>query len=118
MKINAILKGGSALLLIALLSACGSWPHNSAPMPPQKYEVLGPVSGQACGALGFLGTMTNFIPMGLASRQERAYQDALAKAPGATSLINVEMSEDWAWVIFASTKCTNIQGTAIKELNK
>jgi hypothetical protein len=115
MNQTTLVRTGLSALLAAMLTACGSWPHTSAPLPPEKFEVLGPVKGQACGSLGFLGTITNFIPMALRSRHERAYQDALAKAPGATSLINVEISEDWAWAVFVSVKCVNVSGTAIKE---
>lgn len=98
-----------------ILQACSSVPTMVAPRPPAKFEKLGHAEGQACGSLGILSTAYYAIPMGLNSRVERAYAAALASVPGATSLINVEIKEDWAWPIVVTTRCTTITGDAIKE---
>ncbi|KAF7600004.1 MAG: hypothetical protein CGU28_08835 [Candidatus Dactylopiibacterium carminicum] len=87
-----------------------------APQPPAKYQPLGRAEGQACGALGLLATAYYAIPLGLNSRTERAYEAALESVPGATGLINVEIKEDWAWILLATTRCTTITGDAIKEI--
>lgn len=83
-------------------------------MPPAKYQRLGQATGQACGSLGILGTAYYFIPMVLNSRVERAYQRALESVPGATSLINVELQEDWYWWVIGTARCTTISGEAIR----
>jgi len=104
-----------APIVAATISACGTTPVNVAPMPPAKYKNLGHVEGQGCGGLGFFGTITTFVPMGN-GRWQSAYDNALSKAPGATGLVNVEIKEDWTWVIFATLRCTTLSGDAIKEI--
>lgn len=108
---------GLALLLPAclLLQACSSAPTMVAPQPPAKYQKLGRAEGQACGALGMVATAYYAIPMGLNSRVERAYAAALESVPGATSLINVEIQEQWTWAVLATARCTTVSGDAIKE---
>lgn len=105
-----------ALPIIIGLQACSSAPVLVAPVPPRTFERLGPVSGQACGALGLLATAYYFIPMGINSRVERAYAAALAEKPEATALINVDIKDDWAWAVLVTTRCTTITGEAIKEI--
>jgi hypothetical protein len=98
----------------AILQGCSSAPVNISPLPPAKYEVLGKATGSACGALGIVATAYYAIPMGLNSRVENAYQDALSSVPGATGLINVEISENWFWAAVVTVRCTTIKGDAIK----
>jgi hypothetical protein len=105
----------AGLAAVLVLAGCTSAPINVAPLPPAKYQVLGKAEGKGCGFLGLLGTATNVIPMGLNGRVESAYKEALASVPGATALINVTLSEDWAWVVFATQRCTTVRGDAIKE---
>lgn len=101
-----------------LLQGCASAPVNVAPMPPAKYETLGHATGEACGSLGFLATAYYFVPMGINSRVDRAYQRALESVPGATALINVELKEDWYWWLIGTVRCTTVSGDAIKEAAK
>jgi hypothetical protein len=75
---------------------------------------LGNATGEACGSIGILGTATNFVPMALNSRYERAYRTALASVPGATGLINVTLQEDWAWWVIGTSRCVKVTGVAIK----
>lgn len=105
-------------VVVFLVQGCGTTPVNIAPMPPDKYEKLGLVSGEACGSLGIMTPLLYFIPMGLNSRVERAYQRAINSAPGATGLINVEMKDDWFWWLIALTRCTTITGEAIKAVSR
>lgn len=97
-----------------LLQGCTSAPVTVFPLPPPKYEVLGRVSGLECGTLALLGAGVNVFPVQLNSRLERAYQEAVQTIPGTTSLINVEVREDWFWWILATTRCTLVTGDAIK----
>ncbi len=52
--------------------------------------------------------------MGLNSRVERAYADAVASVPGATALVNVTMQENWYWWFLGTTRCVTVSGEAIK----
>jgi len=100
-----------------LLTGCGSAPILVAPLPPLKYEKVGNAVGEACGSNGILSPPLYFIPMGINSRVETAYQRALESVPGATGLVNIEYKEKWFWWVLASTKCTTITGDAVKEVS-
>jgi len=45
---------------------------------------------------------------------ENAYEDALAKAPGATGLKNVTIEEDWYWIVVGTMRYVTITGEAVK----
>lgn len=81
------------LLMALLLGACASGFTKVSPTPPDNYQSLGQTSGQACGSQGIVATAYYVIPMGLNSRVENAYIDALNKVPGAKSLTNVTMKK-------------------------
>jgi hypothetical protein len=93
--------------------ACASSVTTIAPRPPETYERLGPAEGQACGILMFLVSSLEFIPAGINSRVERAYDRAVRSVPGATALVDVTMEEDWSWLL-GTRLCTKISGVAIK----
>ncbi len=84
--------------------------------PPEKYEVLGKATGSASGSLGIAGTAYYFIPMGLNSRTERAYVEAVQSVPNATGLINVTYSEDWFWWVIGTNRTVTVTGDAIREI--
>jgi len=100
------------------ISACSSTYTSIANLPPENYEVLGKAEGTAHGSLGIFGTAYNAIPMGLNSRVERAYENALESVPGATALINVTYQESWYWWFVATGRAVTVKGTAIKETEK
>lgn len=102
-------------VLAGLLAGCASAPFNLAPLPPAKFQLLGKAQGKACGALGFLSTAYYVAPIGLNTRVERAYQEAVGSVPGATSLVNVTIVEDWQWLLVVTMRCTTVTGDAIKE---
>lgn len=107
----------SSVLLAGLISlACGCTSGRTllTHAPTDNYQRLGPVAGKACGSLGVFATAYYFIPMGLNSRYERAYSDAIAKAPGATGLIDVTLREDWYWWFVGTARCVTLNGEAIK----
>ena len=60
----------------------------------------------------------NFIPMGLNSRTERAYENALASVPGSTGLMNITYQEDWFWWVLGTGRTVTITGDAIKEVKE
>lgn len=105
--------GASALLLLA---GCASEPVTIVSTPPPKFQVLGRASGQACGTMGFL--FVQFIPIGLNERIANAYQRAIKSVPAATSLVNVQISEDWYWWMIATSRCTTVTGDAIREVKE
>jgi len=102
------------LAACAILGGCASGFTKVAPTPPQSYQKLGQTTGSACGSLGVLATAYYAIPMGINSRVERAYADALAKVPGATGLIDVTMQEDWNWWLVGTARCVTVTGEAVK----
>lgn len=93
---------------------CSSGLVRVSAAPSDSYQKLGHVEGKGCGALGVAGTAYYFIPMGLNGRYEKAYKEAIAKAPGATGLIDVTLSEDWFWFAVATARCVTVSGEAIK----
>jgi hypothetical protein len=96
-----------------ILNACASALTTVAPHLPGQYEKLGTASGSACGSLMISGAY-NFIPVGLNSRVERAYRNAVESVPGATALAGVTMQEQWYWWVLGSTRCVTITGEAIR----
>lgn len=114
-KISLPLLAAATLLV---LSGCSSHNVTIAPQQPKKYEVLGKAEGSASGSLGVLSTAYNFIPMGLNSRTERAYDNAVKSVPGATGLVNVTYQEDWLWWIIGTSRDVTIKGDAIREIKE
>lgn len=102
------------VVLLSLVGGCTTGRMMMTPAPQENYQRLGPVSGYACGSLGVIFEDLYFIPMGLNSRYELAYSDALAKAPGATALIDVTIREDWHWWFIGTARCVTLTGEAIK----
>lgn len=72
------------------------------------------VTGEACGFMGLLATAYYFVPIMQNSRVERAYQNAIAQAPGATGLTNISIEEKWSWVVLGTLRCLKISGDAVK----
>ncbi len=112
----------SSLLICFLLSftlcigGCASGPTMIEPQPPAQYEKLGPAIGKATGSLGILSTVYYVIPIGLNSRVERAYENAVASVPGATGLIDVTLDESWFWWVIGTGRTVTISGEAIREI--
>lgn len=102
--------------VLMIVSGCSSHNVTIAPVQPAKYEVLGKAEGTGSGSIGLLATAYNFIPLGLNSRVERAYEDAVQSVPGATDLINVTYQEDWFWWIIGTARNVTIKGDAIREI--
>ena len=107
----------SALLVsVLLIGGCASGFTTIAPQPPAQYEKLGPATGKATGSIGILSPVINFIPMGLNSRVDRAYEDAITSVPGATGLIDVTLDESWFWWLIGTGRTVTISGEAIREI--
>jgi len=103
------------VLLLMTFSGCTSGRVNiTGNPPPDNFQKLGQVTGEACGTIGLLATAYYFIPFNLNSRYERAYEEALSKAPGATGLVDVTISEDWYWWVLVTARCVKITAEAIK----
>ncbi len=102
----------------ANLAGCASGFTTIAHTPPEHYEKLGPATGKATGSLGVVGAAYYAIPMGLNTRVERAYADALQSVPGATSLIDVTLEEDWFWWVIGTGRTVTVTGEAIREITE
>ena len=63
-----------------------------------------------------LATGYSFVPLGLNSRTEKAYDNAVKSVPGATGLINVTYQEDWLWWLLATARNVTVKGDAIREI--
>ena len=78
LKISCRLVAVSVLLFFTVgVMGCSSGFVTIAPTPPPKYEKMGPAKGEGTGMMGFISTAYNFFPLGLNSRVETAYQEAL-----------------------------------------
>lgn len=106
------------MVAFLLLAGCSSHQVAIEKAPPAKYESLGKAEGSASGSLGLLATAYNFIPMGLNSRGERAYENALESVSGSTGLINVTYQENWFWWVIGTARTVTITGDAIKEIKE
>lgn len=100
------------------IGGCASGPTMIAPQPPAHYETLGPATGKASGSLGILSTAYYFIPMGLNSRVQKAYDNAVSSVPDATGLINVTYDESWFWWVIGTGRTVTISGVAIREIKE
>lgn len=115
-NVRSMLLAGVLLVCLPLIGGCASGLTTIAPQPPAHYETLGPATGKASGSLGILGTAYYFIPMGLNTRVQRAYDNAVASVPGATGLIDVTFDESWFWWIIGTGRTVTISGEAIREI--
>ena len=96
-------------LFVALLVGCSSTDVRLVSAPPEKPIKLGPAQGTASGVL-FLGV----IPIGINSRTERAYADALKSVPGSKTLTNVTLDELWLYFGIMLFQQVTITGEAVK----
>lgn len=101
---------------LLMLAGCSSHQVMIEKAPPAKYEKIGEAKGEGTGSLGLAATAYYFIPMGLNSRTEKAYDNAVASVPGATGLMNVTYQEDWFWWLLGTGRTVKISGDAIKEV--
>ncbi|MFZ0890418.1 MAG: hypothetical protein WA005_18410 [Candidatus Binataceae bacterium] len=92
------------LVLALTVSACSSELMNIAPTPPARYVVASEGEGGACGVLLF-----GVIPIGVNSRTERAYQQALENAQ-ATGLMESQVADRWYYIGVGEMLCTDIHG--------
>ena len=73
-----------------------------APRPPVQYQAIDRVEASYCGKFT------------AHRRFQRAYAAALAQAPGARSLVGVEVRETWNWGWLGVERCATVRGTAIR----
>ena len=107
----------SVATIMVLTVGCTSRVARVAPPPPPSYRVLGTVHGGACGMMLF-----DVIPLHVNERVERAYGRALARARGATALIDTQLRDRWytagGIMIAGHVVCTDIVGTAIQDTSR
>lgn len=108
---------GGMMLASALLAGCASPWTKIAPDVGAGAQVVGPASGTAHGQLVSpgIGTAYYFLPIMLNSRVERAYDEAVASAPGATAIEQVKLQETWYWWVFGTGRKVTISGTGVAQ---
>lgn len=102
------------LVSLLALAACthdpGGIAPSTIPLAPGGYTVINPhVEGSDC-RVALLG----ILPLSGGNRTDKAIEDALDDAPGATALVNVT-SDAYSqyWILWSNT-CTEARGTAVK----
>lgn len=100
------------------LIGCSSGFKTIAPTLPEKYEKLGQAKGEGLGVLCLVSPTYNFIPIGLNSRVDEAYDRAVKSIPGATALTDVTYQETWYWLVIGTFRTVTITGEAIKEVKQ
>lgn len=86
---------------------------SNAPLDPPAYEVVGPVSGEACRSFLLL-----FIPLGGSNRLQAAIDRALEKSRGDAL---IEVTTDYKIFTFyplIQRQCTLVNGLAVRRLDK
>ena len=104
----------TAVLAGILLSSCTSEFIPLTPRLGADSAKLGHATGRACGMVIPYAGAEQFLPIGVASRGERAYDRALASVPGAVALRDVEIRDDWLWPVVGLHICTTISGDAVR----
>ncbi|RLA77714.1 MAG: hypothetical protein DRG78_16780 [Epsilonproteobacteria bacterium] len=104
------------LCILVFFAGCSSKETIIEPIPPKKYKKLGKAEGTGSGSLGILLSGYYFIPIGLNTRTENAYEDAVNSVPKATKVINVTYQEDWYWWVIGTSRKVTITGDAIREI--
>lgn len=111
---NRRLRTLTAALSVAFVAGCSS--VGSSPSPKQISETSTPVkrvstggraSGSACGI-----ELLDFVPIGIWSRTQRAYNAALSQA-GARALLSPTVSDSRIDLMVATLKCSAVEGTAV-----
>jgi hypothetical protein len=103
----------ATLAVLVLAAGCshhsGGIAPSTTPLEPGSYEVLGPVGGRDC-----VYRLLGLIPLSNGNETRTALQDALAKRPGTTALVQVT-SDTYSqfWIVFGRT-CTQVYGTAVR----
>ena len=98
--------GVLALALVAGTQACQSTPVRfAAPQTPASGDQGRTVSGAACGFQLLL-----LIPLGINSRQARAYEALQQNASGA-ALTDVKVRERWFYAYVGTGYCTELTAT-------
>lgn len=113
MPLRKPIRGGLAAFSL-LLAACTSMPTTVTTLPEKEIKSLGQTEGHACGSMLLLSTAYYFMPIGLNSRVETAYNRALQQKPGAKSLVNVTVQEDWYWWVLGTARCVTVKGEAVE----
>ena len=109
-----LLRRWCVVLLLVAATGCSSAWVRVAPEPVGTVKRLANVEGTGCGSLFLLFPFTDVFPMGLNSRVQSAYDEALEEAEGATAVVDVSIEESWFWWILGTTRCVTVRGVAVK----
>lgn len=99
----------AGLLVVGIVAGCASDGAMLMPKPPANARKLGRVEGRAAGSV-----LLGLIPIKENSRTMRAYNRALAQAPGATALTDVTLQENWYTYGLGTLNVVTVSGEAVK----
>jgi hypothetical protein len=101
------------------LAACETDYVTIAPDVGKATTRLGPTEGSATSSLAIVYPpwfpVLCFIPWGWDQRAQTAYGKAVASVPGATSVSDVTIQEDWTWWLLATSRKLTVRGEAVKQ---
>ena len=100
--------------ITSVAAGCSSAFVPLTPRLPENPTTLGHASGRACGMTVPYAGAEQFLPIMVASRTDRAYDQALKSVAGATALQDVTVEEDWLWPVLGLYICTTISGEAVR----
>ena len=100
--------------LACIATGCSSGFVSLSPRMPATATPLGHATGRACGMIVPYAGAEQFLPLMVPSRLDRAYERALQSVPGATTLQDVTIQDDWLWAIVGLYMCTTISGEATR----
>lgn len=100
------------LLVLLCISGCahktGGVAPSYEPISPGSYNELGSVQGEDC-----VYALFGLIPLSNGNETKDAVNNAISKAPGATSLVKISADTYSQHFIIVSRVCTQIDGVAI-----
>jgi len=113
MKRFAWFRAGLPLLAAMLVVACAGTPVKFDPASASALRAGSDtgrlVTAEACGFQLLL-----FIPIGVNSRLERAY-DALKPEAGGSPLVDIEVAERWTYGLVGTQYCTALRGRVLTQ---
>lgn len=108
-------RAAAVAVLPFALAACESNFTMVAPDVRGATTRTGPAEGSAYSNLALAyPPYACFLPWGWQDRAQLAYDRAVGSAPGATTLSDVTIAEDWTWWLLGTSRKLTIRGDGVK----